>query len=90
MKTELVPIFLSFNLLRAPGYIQCIASSLITGHFKWKPDIWKLFFAVLPYQGVSESLTEIKLKGAFLVMGLELEKKHTIKKVRQLEKNFQF
>ena len=70
------------------GVCEDIAGSLITGHFKWKPAILKAFFAFLPYQGVSESLTDTKLEGPFLVMRLELEKKHTMKKVRQLEKNF--
>ena len=62
------------------GVYEAIAGSLITGHFKWKPDIWKTFFEFLPYQGVSESLTDTKLEGANLVMELELEKKNTIKK----------
>ena len=41
----------------------------------------------LPYQGIIESLTDTKIEGSFLVMGMELEMKLTIKKLDNLTNN---
>ena len=59
--------------------IEAIAGSLVNGRFQGNQGD----SLVLPYGGVSESLTDTKLEGAFLVLCLELEKKNIIKKVGQ-------
>ena len=42
---------------------HCVEGRLINGDLRESREIWKTFYVVLPYGGVSESLTDTKLEG---------------------------
>ena len=69
----------------AQVYLKPLEVVKLPGDFRESREIWKISSTVLPYWGVSKSLKETKLESAPWVMWLEVEKKNTMKKVRQIE-----
>ena len=68
---------------------KVIAASLINGRFQGKQGYLKNILDSLALFRSCKGLTGTKLEGALLVMWLELERKDTLKKIKQLQKNFQ-